>query len=52
MVNIILNILKPKSFNDDAKEITKKFINNKYSIKEHNIIMNETDRTVVGIIMA
>ena len=47
---IILNILKPKSFNDDAKEITKKFINNKYSIDEHNIIMNETDRTVVGLL--
>ena len=48
--NIILNILKPKSFNNDAKEITKKFINNRYSIHEHNIIMNETDRTVVGLL--
>jgi len=47
---IILDIFQPKSFNEDTKDITKKLINNKYLIKDHNIIMNETDRTIVGLL--
>lgn len=47
---IILDIFKPKAFNDDTKDITKKLINNKYSINDHNILMNETDRTIVGLL--
>ena len=46
----ILNIFQPKSFNEDTKETTKKIINNKYSIVDHNILMNETDRTIVGLL--
>jgi len=48
--NIILNILKPKSLNEDTKNITSKLIYNKYNINDHNIIMNETDRTIVGLL--
>ena len=47
---IILNILKPKSLNEDTKNITSKLICNKYNINDHNIIMNETDRTIVGLL--
>lgn len=47
---IIQNILKPKSYNEDTKEITKKLLNNNYSINEHLTIMNETDRTIVGLL--
>ena len=47
---IILDIFKPKTFNDDSKDITKKLINNKYLIHDHNILMNETDRTIVGLL--
>ena len=47
---IIQNIFKPKSYNEDTKEITKKLINNKYTIDDHLTIMNETDRTIVGLL--
>jgi DNA polymerase III delta prime subunit len=47
---IIKNILKPKSYNEDTKTITKKLINNSYSIKDHQLVMNETDRTIVGLL--
>ena len=47
---IIQNILKPKSYNEDTKEITKKLINNDYSMSDHITVMNETDRTIVGLL--
>jgi DNA polymerase III delta prime subunit len=47
---IIKNILKPKSYNEDTKTITKKLINNAYSLNEHQLVMNETDRTIVGLL--
>ena len=47
---IIKNILKPKSYNEDTKTITKKLINNSYSLSHHQIVMNETDRTIVGLL--
>ena len=46
----ILSLLIPKSFSEDTKDITKKLINNKYSINEHNTIINDTDRTIVGLL--
>jgi len=48
--NIIKNIFLMKSYNDDTRKITKKLINNHYSIEEHLTIMNETDRTIVGLL--
>jgi len=47
---IIKNIFQLKSYSDDTKKITNKLINNYYSINEHNNIMNETDRTSVGLL--
>ena len=47
---IIKNILQPKSYNEDTKTITKKLINNKYSLLDHQTVMNETDRTIVGLL--
>ena len=49
-VNLIENILQIKSYNDDTKNITNKLINNYYSLKQHNSIMNETDRTSIGLL--
>tara|TARA_Y100000591_G_scaffold97583_1_gene82776 strand:- start:5177 stop:6487 length:1311 start_codon:yes stop_codon:yes gene_type:complete len=46
----ILSMLIPKSFTDDTKDITKKLINQKYNINDHLYIMNETDRTIVGLL--
>jgi len=49
-LEIFNSIFITKSFNDDTRIITKKIINENYSIKDHNIIMNETDRTIVGLL--
>lgn len=48
--DIIKNIFLMKSYNDDTRKITKKLINNNYSIDDHLTIMNETDRTIVGLL--
>jgi DNA polymerase III delta prime subunit len=47
---IIENIFQIKSYNDDTKKITNKLINEYHPINEHNSIMNETDRTSVGLL--
>jgi hypothetical protein len=49
-IEILQNIFKPKSYNEDTKEITQKLFNNSYSITEHINIMNDTDRTIVGLL--
>jgi len=48
--NVIDNILQIKSYSDDTKKITHKLMNNYYSLDQHNHIMNETDRTSVGLL--
>ena len=47
---IINNMFEKKNYNEDTKHITKKIINNNLSLDEHNVIMNETDRTSVGLL--
>lgn len=47
---LIQNILQPKTYNEDSKKITQKLINNNFSIDKHIHIMNETDRTIVGLL--
>jgi hypothetical protein len=47
---IIENIFQLKSYNDDTKQITQKLINLPFKINDHNTIMNETDRTIVGLL--
>ena len=47
---IIQNIFKPKTYSEDTKMITRKLINNKYNLEDHITIMNETDRTIVGLL--
>jgi SpoVK/Ycf46/Vps4 family AAA+-type ATPase len=47
---IIENIFSLKSLNKDAKEITKNLLIKQYSFKDHNTLMNETDRTIVGLL--
>jgi predicted ATPase len=48
--NIIENIFQLKSYNDDTKKITNKLINTSYNFDDHQLIMNETDRTIVGLL--
>ena len=46
----IKNIFQLKSYNDDTKKITQKLINTPCTIQEHLTVMNETDRTIVGLL--
>ena len=47
---IIENVLQAKSYSDDTKKLTSKLLNNSYTISDHNNIINETDRTSVGLL--
>lgn len=47
---ILNNIFQIKSYNDDTKKITNKLIKTPFSLNDHNNIMNETDRTSVGLL--
>jgi len=47
---IIQNIFQVKSYNDDTKKITQRLINHPFPIEEHSTLMNETDRTIVGLL--
>jgi DNA polymerase III delta prime subunit len=48
--NIIQNIFQMKSYNDDTRKIVKKMINAPYSLDQHLSVMNETDRTIIGLL--
>jgi len=48
--DIIHSMFQVKTYNDDTKKITQKLINNNYHINEHLSVMNETDRTIVGLL--
>ena len=47
---IIKNMLEVKNHNEDTKIIVKKLLNNKYNINDHTYIMNDTDRTSIGLL--
>ena len=47
---LLENIFIVKSYSENIKEITKSLINNKISFSEHNSIINETDRTTIGLL--
>jgi Cdc6-like AAA superfamily ATPase len=47
---IIQNIFKPKAYNEDTKDITQKLFNASSPILDHINIMNDTDRTIVGLL--
>lgn len=47
---IIQNIFQPKIYNEDSKLIAKRLMNNAFDINDHNTLMNETDRTIVGLL--
>jgi hypothetical protein len=44
------DIFQRKSYNEDTKKITRKLLNDYYSFDQHHTIMNETDRTIVGLL--
>ena len=44
------NNIQMSSYSDDTKETVRKMFSNKYSIDTHNVIINDTDRTSVGLL--
>ena len=44
------NIFELKSYNEDSKKITQCLINAPTTIDNHNLFMNETDRTIVALL--
>jgi DNA polymerase III delta prime subunit len=49
-IDTITNIFHNKSYNEDAKTITKTLLNKHLHIDQHNVFMNETDRTIVALL--
>jgi hypothetical protein len=47
---LLQNILQSKINNDYTKDITKRLLTNFISFEDHNLIMNETDRTIVSLL--
>jgi len=43
-------IFQTKSYNEDAKNITQNLFNEPAPIHTHNLLMNDTDRTIVGLL--
>jgi len=48
--SILQNILNVKTFNEDTNKITKSLIARPYKMDDHNVLMNETDRTTVALL--
>lgn len=48
--DIIDNIFHIKTYNDDAKKITHKLIDQYVPLEQHNQILNETDRTIISLL--
>jgi len=47
---LIQNMFQQKNYNEDVKDIIKKLFNKPFIIAEHTELMNETDRTSVGLL--
>jgi hypothetical protein len=48
--NILTTIFKLKSYNYDAKKITREILNSPNLMENHTTFMNDTDRTIVGLL--
>ena len=47
---ILKTVLNVKTFNEDTNKITQSLIARPYKIEEHDMLMNDTDRTVVALL--
>jgi AAA+ superfamily predicted ATPase len=47
---LIQNMFQQKNYNEDVKDIIKKLLNDPYKLNQHTELMNETDRTSVGLL--
>ena len=48
--NLFNDILLKNSYNDDIKEKVKYLLKNKMNINNHNLLINETERTIISLI--
>jgi DNA polymerase III delta prime subunit len=48
--DVIKMIFQPKTYNEDSKQLTQKLFNSNYPIEQHGTLLNETDRTIVGLL--
>ena len=48
--SILKNIFQIKTYNDDAKKITHRLLNEYVPLDQHNQILNETDRTIISLL--
>ena len=48
--DILENIFKKKSYSEDTKYSAQALLKNYVPLRNHNIFMNETDRTIVGLL--
>jgi DNA polymerase III delta prime subunit len=48
--SILQNIFQIKTYNDDAKKITHRLLNEYVPLDQHNQILNETDRTIISLL--
>lgn len=46
----INTIFHMKSYNEDSKHITAQLFNTQIPLSQHNLIMNETDRTIIALL--
>ena len=47
---LLQTIFQAKANNEDSKTIVKKLLNSPCNLTEHSALMNETDRTIVGLL--
>ena len=47
---VIRSIFQPKTYNEDSKTITRRLLERNYNLSSHANFMNETDRTIVGLL--
>lgn len=47
---ILEDVFQIKTYNDDAKKITQRLLNEYIPIDQHNQILNETDRTIISLL--
>lgn len=48
---VLKKILNAKTFNEDTNKITQTILSKPFRMEEHNIVLNETDRTVVALLL-
>jgi hypothetical protein len=49
-VETMQDIFQTKSYNDDAKQVTKTLLTTSFDIEKHNTMINETDRTIIALL--